>query len=123
MNQQSLKNTLLSVSAGLILGWSGHLLAADKSAAAMNDYMAAMTRMDAGMKTAMDSMHQNGEATADHHFVMMMIPHHASAVDMAKVELKYGSDPKLRKMAQTIVSTQNKEIDELKKWQKAHPMK
>ena len=39
MIQNSLKNTLLAVSAGVILGWSGHLLPADNSAAAMNAYM------------------------------------------------------------------------------------
>ena len=30
--------------------------------------------------------------TADHHFVTMMIPYHMGAVDVAKIELKYGSD-------------------------------
>ena len=123
MTRHSLKNTVLAVSAGAILGWSGHLLAADNSAAAMNAYMASMTRMEAGMKTAMDTMHKDMKASADHHFVTMMIPHHAGAVDMAKIELKYGSDPKLRKMAQMIISSQTKEINELKSWQKAHPIK
>ena len=46
MIKNSLKSTLLAVSAGVILGWSGHLLAADNSAAAMNDYMASMKRME-----------------------------------------------------------------------------
>lgn len=123
MTYHTLKNTVLAVSAGAILGWSGHLLAADNSGAAMNEYMASMTRMDAAMKTSMDTMHKNMKASADHHFVTMMIPHHAGAVDMAKIELKYGSDPKLRKMAQMIVSSQSKEINELKSWQKAHPVK
>jgi len=123
VNKNSLKNTLLAVSAGAVLGWSGHVLAADNSAAAMNDYMSSMKRMDTDMKTAMDTMHQSMKASADHHFVTMMLPHHAGAVDMAKIELKYGSDPQLRKMAQMIVSGQSKEINDLKKWQKAHPVK
>lgn len=123
MIKNSLKSSLLAVSAGVILGWSGHLLAADNSAAAMNAYMDSMKRMDAGMKTAMDTMHKDMKASADHHFVTMMISHHAGAVDMAKIELKYGSDPRLRKMAQQIVSSQTKEIDDLKKWQKSHAMK
>lgn len=50
-------------------------------------------------------------------FVRGMIPHHAGAVEMATIELKYGKDPELRKMAQEIIDAQNKEIEFMKKWQ------
>ena len=46
----------------------------------------------------------------DHDFAAMMIPHHQGAVDMAKVELIYGKDPVLRRLAQEIVVTQEQEI-------------
>jgi uncharacterized protein (DUF305 family) len=36
----------------------------------------------------------------------MMIPHHQGAIDMAKVELLYGKDPVLRRIAQEIIVTQ-----------------
>ncbi|WP_045836644.1 DUF305 domain-containing protein [Hyphomicrobium sp. 99] len=49
-------------------------------------------------------------------FVAKMIPHHQGVVDMAKVELEYGKDPKIRKLAQSIIRSQNKQIAELHDW-------
>ena len=60
--------------------------------------------MDQGMKNAP----MTGDP--DHDFAAMMIPHHQGAVDMAKVELIYGKDPVLRRLAQEIVVTQEQEI-------------
>jgi len=41
---------------------------------------------------------------------------------MAEIELKYGKDPGLRKMAEEMIAAQKKEIEELKKWQQEHAM-
>lgn len=49
-------------------------------------------------------------------FVMMMIPHHESAVTMAEDELSYGKQPELKKMAQKMIADQSKEITEFKAW-------
>ena len=46
----------------------------------------------------------------DRDFVEMMVPHHQGAVDMAKAELKYGRNEQLRRLAQQIVATQQREI-------------
>lgn len=43
---------------------------------------------------------------ADHDFASMMVPHHQGAVDMAKAELLYGTNPVLRRLAQEIIITQ-----------------
>jgi uncharacterized protein (DUF305 family) len=59
---------------------------------------------------------------ADKDFVMMMIPHHQGAIDMARVELEYGKDPMLREMAQQIIEAQEKEIATLKAWQRKNGM-
>ena len=64
----------------------------------------AMTLMDQGMANAA----MNGDP--DHDFAAMMIPHHQGAIDMAKVELLYGKDPVLRRLAQEIIVTQEQEI-------------
>jgi hypothetical protein len=49
-------------------------------------------------------------------FLRMMLPHHQGAVDMARVELKYGKSEKLKELARKIVSTQEEEILQMKKW-------
>jgi uncharacterized protein (DUF305 family) len=46
----------------------------------------------------------------DRDFAAMMIPHHQGAIDMAKVEVLYGKDPALRRLAQEIIVTQESEI-------------
>lgn len=46
----------------------------------------------------------------DHDFAAMMIPHHQGAIDMAKIELLYGKNPVLRRLAQEIIVTQGQEI-------------
>lgn len=50
----------------------------------------------------------------DPEFLNMMIPHHESAVEMAKVELDKGKDPELRKIAQEIIDAQEREISEMR---------
>ena len=69
------------------------------------------------MNSGMDKAPMNGNA--DHDFASMMVPHHQGAVDMAKAELLYGTNPVLRRLAQEIIVTQSQEIEvmqrELKK--------
>lgn len=52
----------------------------------------------------------------DRAFIDMMIPHHEGAVRMAKVVLKRGSDPRLKRLARDIVRTQTAEIRSMKRW-------
>jgi hypothetical protein len=62
-----------------------------------------MVRMDAAMCIT-------PSADADRDFARAMIPHHQGAVEMAQLELLYGRDPRLRRLAQGIVVEQSQEI-------------
>ena len=67
----------------------------------MNDAMAVM---DHAMRAApMDGV-------PEHDFVVMMIPHHQGAIDMALLQLKYGRDERLKRLAQSIIVEQGQEI-------------
>ena len=72
--------------------------------------MQAMERMDAGMMAAKPT------GNPDRDFAAMMIPHHQGAIDMAKVELIYGQDPVLRRLAQGIIVAQQQEIELMQRY-------
>jgi hypothetical protein len=63
----------------------------------------AMEKMMAGMAAK-----PAGNVDAD--FAAMMIPHHQGAIDMAVLELRYGRNEQLRRIAQEIIVDQQQEI-------------
>lgn len=68
------------------------------------------------MSTMMDGMMIDPTGKPDLDFAKGMIPHHQGAIDMAKVELQYGKDPEIRKMAEGVVAAQTSEIELMTKW-------
>ena len=81
----------------------------------LKDYTKSMTRMHDEM---MIGMGYNDPDTA---FAKSMLGHHRGAIDMAKIQLKYGTDEKVRQLAQEIIDSQQVEIDILNKWLASHP--
>ncbi len=69
-----------------------------------DDVAAIMDRMMADMH----GIEPTGDADAD--FLLMMIPHHQSAVDMAKAMLPDMDDPETEALARAIVASQEAEI-------------
>ncbi len=68
-----------------------------------------MNQMSASLKG------KNGDAF-DKAFLAEMIPHHEGAVVMAKQVLQTSKRPELIKLANDIISAQNKEINMMKGW-------
>jgi uncharacterized protein (DUF305 family) len=104
---------------------SASMAGMDMSAANGNQGDPASTKefraADHSMMSGMSGVEYTGDA--DHDFVAHMIPHHEGAVAMAKVELKYGKDTRLRALANEIIASQDKEITFMKQWLAAHPQK
>ncbi len=46
-------------------------------------------------------------------FVALMIPHHKSPVEMARIYLKHGKDAELRRLAGNVVPSQEAEIRQM----------
>jgi hypothetical protein len=63
----------------------------------------AMAKMMTGMTVI-----PSGDVDTD--FVRMMVPHHRGAIDMAVLELRYGRNSILKRMAQEIIVDQQQEI-------------
>lgn len=74
---------------------------------------------------ANDKMHKDMaiaySGNADVDFVKGMIPHHQGAIDMAKIVIKYGKDPEIKKLAEGIITAQESEIAMMKAWLAARP--
>ena len=56
--------------------------------------------------------------TFDQQFIDMMVPHHLSAVEMAKIAVDRGEHPELKALAANIVAAQESEIAQMREWRK-----
>jgi uncharacterized protein (DUF305 family) len=61
----------------------------------------------------------SGEVSFDQLFIDMMVPHHESAVAMAKLARERAEHPELKQLAGEIIAAQESEITLLRDWRKA----
>jgi len=50
----------------------------------------------------------------DEEFIAMMVPHHEGAIEMARVEIEKGENSELKKLAEDIISAQEREIRQMR---------
>jgi hypothetical protein len=82
--------------------------------AATSDESAFLAENEAAMNTMMSAMEAKPSGDIDRDFVAMMAPHHQGAIDMAVLELRYGKNEQLRRIAQEIIVSQMQEIAAMK---------
>ncbi|WP_439595961.1 CopM family metallochaperone [Falsiroseomonas sp.] len=69
-------------------------------------------------RAANDRMHRDMairySGNTDRDFAAGMIPHHQGAIEMARIQLRHGTDPEMRRLAEEIIRAQEAEIATLR---------
>ena len=94
----------------LVFGAFAHEAHPAAQKAATADESAFLAENDAAMTKMMNDMAAKPTGDIDRDFVAMMVPHHQGAIDMAVLELRYGKNEQLRRIAQEIIVSQLQEI-------------
>lgn len=100
--------------AGATAGMSDDAMGASSRTDIERDSMRAMARMSGPMMAA----HRIPDP--DLAFTCGMIAHHWGAIEMSKIELRYGHDTEARKNAERIIDAQRREIRQMSDWVGAH---
>ncbi|ARV59639.1 DUF305 domain-containing protein [Nostocales cyanobacterium HT-58-2] len=85
--------------------------------AQMNHMMPMSSEQEKAMRMDMDL--GAADAQFDLRFINAMIPHHEGAITMAQDALSKSKRPEIKKLAQDIITSQQKEIDQMKQWRQA----
>jgi hypothetical protein len=97
-----------------LMAQEAHPAAQPAAVAAAADETAFLKENDDAMTKMMNGMTIKPSGDIDRDFVAMMNPHHQGAIDMAVIELRYGKNEQLRRIAQEIIVDQMQEIAAMK---------
>jgi uncharacterized protein (DUF305 family) len=110
MREDKLKYGLGGILIGAVLVWLATMTIVNSN----NVGVMGMMGYRSGNQT---SMTRNSNSI-DAHFIEQMIPHHEDAITMAKLAQTKAQKPEVKQLADSIISSQGKEIDQMKTWYK-----
>jgi Domain of unknown function (DUF305) len=126
------RRTAFPLAVAMLLVLAGALLVVPRSGITQaHDHSVRRSEADdpqwSGLVGSMLKMHDDMSAiewtgNADVDFVRLMLPHHQAAVDMARVQLLYGKNPQMRRLAQEIIADQQLEIQLMQLWLTQQPV-
>lgn len=105
-----LKYGLTGVIVGAVLVWITTMTIVNSNNANMMGMM--------GYKNGNQSGMSQNSISIDAHFIEQMIPHHEDAITMAKLAQTKAQTPEVKQLAENIITSQGKEIDQMKTWYK-----
>jgi uncharacterized protein (DUF305 family) len=70
------------------------------------------------MRSMMNPQHLAQSEPFDKAFIDAMIPHHQSAIYMARVSHEKSKIAAIKELAENIMSAQKREIEQMKQWRK-----
>jgi uncharacterized protein (DUF305 family) len=109
MNTKFAVYSLITVLAGSTLS----AFAFGDRAAAIDQAQAPRPATSAQMQRPMSKSSEPDKA-----FIEMMVPHHQSANEMAKIAVSRAKNPQVKKLAQSLIDDQTKEINQMQTWYK-----
>ena len=68
------------------------------------------------MGMMMDPQELANREPFDKAFIDAMIPHHQSAIEMAEVAYEKSKNPRIKELAENIMSAQKREIEQMRRW-------
>jgi uncharacterized protein (DUF305 family) len=105
------KNTIMALVLGAVSGWG---FAQDSAFPMSSSAKGRDPNMDKVIKIMNDALMMTPvTGNPDRDFLLLLLPHHQGAINMAKVYLKSGKNPKVREMARKTIEMQLKDIQEI----------
>lgn len=104
MKNQNLKFILTGFVAGIIAMWLINITFVNPNSSENNEDS---NSRRAGMMST---------ESIDAHFIEQMIPHHEDAITMSELALQKAQKAEVKELAQNIITSQSKEIEQMKRW-------
>lgn len=111
MNKKAKSYTLIGLLAPLVI-------ATGLSSCNTETSQGNLTPAPAATTTPVVSSKADAKTQIDQKFIEMMIPHHQGAIEMAELALTKAKRPEIKKMAESIIQDQKREIQQMQGWYK-----